>query len=84
MEFWGDTIHVPDVQFEDPAITIKFDVDSRQAAIQRRKAFADAVKQGYLVALPHMYFPGVGRVQKDGAHYRWVPVPYTNDAKANR
>lgn len=80
LEFWGDTIHVPDVQFEDPAITIKFDVDSKQAAIQRRKAFADAVKQGYLVALPHMYFPGVGHVQKDGAHYRWIPVPYTNDA----
>jgi len=68
------------VQFDAPSITIKFDIDQKLAAIQRQRAFADAAKNGYLVAFDHMYFPGVGHVRKDGNHYRWIPVPYTNDA----
>jgi glyoxylase-like metal-dependent hydrolase (beta-lactamase superfamily II) len=78
--FLGDTIHAPDVQFDAPSITIKFDIDQKLAAIQRERAFADAAKNGYLVAFAHMYFPGVGRVRKEGNHYRWIPVPYMNDA----
>jgi len=78
--FLGDTIHAPDVQFDAPSITIKFDIDQKLAAIQRQRVFADAAKNGYLVAFAHMYFPGVGRVRKDGNHYRWIPLPYTNDA----
>ena len=78
--FLGDTIHAPDVQFDAPSITIKFDIDPKLAAIQRQRVFADAAKNGYLVAFAHMYFPGVGHVRKDGNHYRWIPLPYTNDA----
>jgi Metallo-beta-lactamase superfamily len=40
--FMGDTIHAPDAQFDDPDITIEFDVDQKQAAATRKKAFADA------------------------------------------
>jgi len=78
--FLGDAIHAPDVQFDAPSITIKFDIDPKLAAIQRQRVFADAAKNGYLVAFAHMYFPGVGHVRKDGNHYRWIPLPYTNDA----
>ena len=78
--FWGDTVHVPDVQFRDPTITIDFDVDQKRAALQRARAFADAAKDGYLVALDHMYFPGIGHLRVDGDHYRWVALPYVNDA----
>jgi hypothetical protein len=76
----GDTIHAPDVQFDAPSITMKFDIDQKLAAIRRERVFADAAKNGYLVAFAHMYFPGVGHVRKDGNHYRWIPVPYKNDA----
>jgi len=79
--FWGDTMNIPEVQFANPSITIQFDVDSKQAAVQRKKAFADAVKNRYLIALPHMHFPGIGHVQKDGRGYRFIPVPYNNDAQ---
>jgi len=82
MMFWGDIIHVPDVQFENPNVTIKFDVDSGAAMARRKKDFADAVRSRTLVAIPHMYFPGVGHVAKDGDHYRWIPIPYVNDAKS--
>jgi glyoxylase-like metal-dependent hydrolase (beta-lactamase superfamily II) len=79
--FMGDTIHAPDAQFDDPDITIEFDVDQKQAAATRKKAFADAARNGYFVALDHMYFPGIGRLREEGVGYRWLPIPYVNDAK---
>ena len=78
--FWGDIMHVAEVQFPNPAITIMFDSDSQAAAVQRQKAFADAAKNGYLVAPAHVSFPGVGRLRADGKGYRWFPIAYTNDA----
>ena len=79
--FMGDTIHAPDAQFDDPDITIEFDVDQRQAAATRKKAFDDAARNGYFVALDHMYFPGIGRLRKESVGYRWLTIPYVNDAK---
>jgi glyoxylase-like metal-dependent hydrolase (beta-lactamase superfamily II) len=78
--FMGDTIHAPDAQFEDPSITVAFDVDQKAAAATRQKAFADAAKGGYFVAFDHMYFPGVGRIKKESVGYRWLPIPYINDS----
>jgi glyoxylase-like metal-dependent hydrolase (beta-lactamase superfamily II) len=78
--FMGDTIHVQDAQFEDPSITVAFDVDPKQAAATRVKAFADAAQNEYYIALDHMYFPGIGRVMKENVGYRWLPVAYINDA----
>ena len=75
---WGDLMHVADVQFANPAVTIKFDVDSKNAAIQRKKAFAEAAKQGYMVALAHISFPGIGRLRAVGNGYTWVPVNYSS------
>jgi glyoxylase-like metal-dependent hydrolase (beta-lactamase superfamily II) len=82
MIFWGDIMHAPDIQFANPNVTIKFDVDSTAAAARRKKDFADAARNRTLVAMPHMYFPGVGHVAKEGNHFRWIPLPYVNDAKA--
>jgi glyoxylase-like metal-dependent hydrolase (beta-lactamase superfamily II) len=77
MVFWGDLIHVAAVQFADPSVTIQFDSDSKAAAPQRKKAFADAAAKGLLVGAAHLSFPGIGRVKKAGAGYEWVPVNYT-------
>ena len=74
--FWGDLMHVAAVQFENPSVTIQFDSDSKAAAIQRRKAYADAARQGYLVAGAHLSFPGIGRLRAQGSGYVWVPVNY--------
>jgi len=46
----------------------------------RKKTFADAAKDRYLLAFTHVSFPGVGRVRKEGNHYRWCPAEYMNDA----
>jgi glyoxylase-like metal-dependent hydrolase (beta-lactamase superfamily II) len=77
MVFWGDLMHVAAVQFENPSVTIRFDTDSKAAALQRKKAYADAAKGGYLVGSAHLSFPGIGRLRADGRGYAWVPVNYS-------
>ena len=73
---WGDLMHVASVQFPDPTVTIQFDSDAKAAAVARKKAFTDAAKQGYFVAIAHVSFPGIGQLRSDGTGYRWVPVNF--------
>jgi glyoxylase-like metal-dependent hydrolase (beta-lactamase superfamily II) len=74
---WGDLMHVAAVQFPDPSVTISFDVDSKVAMPQRKKAYAEAAKNGYYVAVAHVAFPGIGRLRADGKGYTWVPANYS-------
>jgi glyoxylase-like metal-dependent hydrolase (beta-lactamase superfamily II) len=74
---WGDLMHVAAVQFEQPSVTIAFDSNTRAAAAQRKRAYADAATKGYLVAGSHVSFPGMGRVRSSGRGYLWLPVNYT-------
>jgi hypothetical protein len=50
-------MHVAAVQFENPSITIQFDSDSKAAAVERKKSYADAAQQSYLVGAAHLAFP---------------------------
>jgi glyoxylase-like metal-dependent hydrolase (beta-lactamase superfamily II) len=77
MELWGDLVHVAAVQFREPLVTVQFDVDSQSASMQRRRAYADAAKAGYLVGTAHLSFPGIGHVRAEGKAYAWVPVTYS-------
>lgn len=74
---WGDLMHVASVQFDDPLVVMKFDTDTKMAAIERKKAFADAAKQGYWVAGAHLSFPGIGHLRANHGGYIWVPVNYS-------
>jgi glyoxylase-like metal-dependent hydrolase (beta-lactamase superfamily II) len=76
LALWGDLVHVAAVQFEQPGVAIQFDTDSKSAVAQRKKAYTEAVKQGYLVAGAHLPFPGIGHVRTAGKGYAWVPVNY--------
>ncbi|WP_229632064.1 MBL fold metallo-hydrolase [Pseudoduganella violaceinigra] len=78
MLFWGDTVHVAEVQLAHPAITIAYDSEQPQAAAERRKLFEEAAASGVLVASPHFSFPGMGHLRKDGDAFRWVPVAYND------
>lgn len=73
---WGDLIHAAAVQFEHPEVTIAFDSDSKTAAVERKQAFADAAKSGYLVAGAHLAFPALGHLRAEGKGFVWVPVNY--------
>ncbi|QKE41360.1 MAG: MBL fold metallo-hydrolase [Ferrovum myxofaciens] len=75
---WGDLMHVASVQFAEPSVVMKFDTDSKSAAIERKKTFADAAKQGYWVAGAHLPFPGIGHLRAMDGGYIWVPVNYSS------
>jgi glyoxylase-like metal-dependent hydrolase (beta-lactamase superfamily II) len=75
---WGDLMHVAAVQFPRPGVTIQFDIDSKRASAERQKAYAEAAKNGYLVGVSHISFPGLGRLRPAaGGGYSWVPVNYS-------
>ena len=76
LALWGDLMHIAAVQFPNPAVTISFDVDSKAAAVERQKAFADAADKGYWVAAVHLSFPGIGHLRKDGSGYAFVPTNF--------
>jgi len=78
MVVWGDLMHVAAVQFAMPSVTIAFDVDSKAAAPQRKKNYADAAAKGYYVAVAHVAFPGIGKLRSDGKGYAWVPANYVS------
>lgn len=73
----GDMIHVGAVQFPEPAVTISFDSDSKQAASQRQKLFRDVAKGGYLIGAAHLAFPGIGHLRSSGKGYQWLPINHT-------
>ena len=85
LAFWGDILHIAEVQLPMPSVTIGFDSDQTAAAAQRARAFADAAQGGYLVAPAHIAFPGVGHLRRaaSGTGYLWVPLAYVNDAVAD-
>jgi glyoxylase-like metal-dependent hydrolase (beta-lactamase superfamily II) len=74
---WGDIVHVAEVQFADPDITIDYDVDRHAAMTSRKRWLSDAAQQGYLVGGAHLSFPGLGHVRADPKGYSWIPLPYS-------
>jgi glyoxylase-like metal-dependent hydrolase (beta-lactamase superfamily II) len=73
----GDLMHVAAVQFVNPAVTIQFDTDSKPAAVQRKKIYAEAAKQRYWIAVAHLPFPGIGHIRAEGQSYIYVPANYS-------
>ncbi len=73
----GDLMHVAAVQFVNPSVTIQFDTDSKLAAVQRKKVYADGAKQGFWLAVAHLPFPGIGHIRADAQGYVYVPANYS-------
>lgn len=77
---WGDLMHLAALQFKEPNVTIQFDSDSKSAARERKRAYADAAQNGYLLGASHIAFPGLGhlRTASGGKGYVWVPLNYSS------
>ena len=73
---WGDTVHIPQAQFENPSLTVKYDSNPDQAAEARLVLLELADSKGYLIGSPHISFPGLGQVRSTEDGYRWIPLPY--------
>lgn len=73
---WGDVMHFAAVQFPQPTATVVWDTDTHAAAAQRKRAYAEAARDGYLVAGAHLPFPGIGRLRAEKGGYVFVPIVY--------
>lgn len=76
--FWGDIMHAQNVQLKHPEVSVVFDINSAAAVATRKKLLPTLVGGDVLIAGPHMLFPGVGRLYKDGNAYGWVPIQFTD------
>ncbi|MVU76082.1 MBL fold metallo-hydrolase [Nocardia sp. ET3-3] len=66
---WGDTVHVPTLQFERPNVTWEFDGDQAQARTARLGLLEQLTRPGHFVAGAHLDSPGVARVSPSGNGY---------------
>jgi glyoxylase-like metal-dependent hydrolase (beta-lactamase superfamily II) len=76
--FWGDIVHALRVQLQHPEVTALFDIDQTAAAATRYQLLARLAREGVLIAGPHMNFPALGRLRKEGSEYGWAPVVFTD------
>lgn len=70
----GDTVHSSIISFAKPDWAISFDGDKPAGEENRAKTLAALAKSHELVYGPHLPFPGVGYVEKDGDHFKWAPT----------
>jgi glyoxylase-like metal-dependent hydrolase (beta-lactamase superfamily II) len=70
---WGDTVHIPEVQFARPEITMVPDTDPDTAVVARRRLFEMVAKERMLVTGMHLHFPGFGHVTREGDAFRFHP-----------
>lgn len=74
---WGDLMHVQDIQFPRPDISVTYDMDPAAAAAVRRRILDYAVANNIPVAGMHLVYPAVGAVKPDDPAdraYRFEPV----------
>lgn len=76
VNFIGDLIHAPAVQFPHPEVTIRFDVDAKKASASREKEFNALAKDGEWLAAAHLAFPGIGQLSTIPQGYSWNPANY--------
>ena len=73
---WGDTIHIPEVQFARPGIAMVPDTDPDAAVASRRRLLDMAASERMLVTGMHMHFPGFGHVTCERDGFRFDPEPW--------
>ena len=76
--FWGDIVHALHVQLQRPEVTAVFDIDQTAAASTRHQLLTRLASEDVLIAGPHMNFPALGRLHKEGNGYGWAPVVFTD------
>ena len=71
---WGDTVHVPSIQFARPELTWEYDADQAQARSTRKMLLERAARPSVFVAGAHLDFPGIGSVTKVDDAYRFSTI----------
>jgi glyoxylase-like metal-dependent hydrolase (beta-lactamase superfamily II) len=72
---WGDLMHVQDIQFPRPDISVTYDTDPAMAAETRKKILKYAADNKIPIAGMHLVYPAIGEVTADGKDgYRLSPA----------
>ena len=71
MMLWGDIVHLASVQMARPDATLVFDVEPTLARASRERVLEFSIVEDLLVAGAHLPFPGVGRIERSGAGFRF-------------
>ncbi|MBF6174346.1 MBL fold metallo-hydrolase [Nocardia blacklockiae] len=66
---WGDTVHVPTLQFERPSVSWELDGDQSQARTARAALLEQLTRPNHFVAGAHLDSPGIARVTPAGNGY---------------
>jgi glyoxylase-like metal-dependent hydrolase (beta-lactamase superfamily II) len=68
---WGDTVHIPALQFAHPDWHVAFDTDGPTAVTSRAKVLDMVTADRIPVLGSHLPFPGHGHVLKSGSAYAY-------------
>ncbi len=66
---WGDIVHLQDVQFPYPDVTVFYDLDGEQAARSRRRIFDMCATDSIATLGAHLAYPGFSQVVRRGDGY---------------
>lgn len=69
----GDTVHHYVVSVQRPGWTIAFDGDAPTAEASRSELLARLADSGERVYAVHFPFPGLGKIERRGEEFVWVP-----------
>ncbi|OWW04460.1 MBL fold metallo-hydrolase [Rhizobium sp. R72] len=70
----GDTVHSSIISLARPDWPLGFDNDAAVGEETRIKTLKKLATSKELIFAPHFPFPGVGHIQSDGDHFKWVPA----------
>lgn len=73
--FWGDIVHGAALQFDDPELCARYDMDPAEAVIARRAMMELAKIKSIPVAGAHLPGNGIGRVEQRGSPDAYVYIP---------
>ena len=69
----GDTFY-DSLQLSHPGWRTPWDHDAERSVLSRRRLLGRAADENLLVHAYHMPFPGLGRVERHGIAFRWIPA----------
>ncbi|MFD1745748.1 MBL fold metallo-hydrolase [Rhizobium helianthi] len=69
---WGDLVHAPSMQLDDPDFCFIYDADAALGAESRRRIFARAFEEGWVASGGHV--SGFVRVERTGESWQFIPA----------
>ncbi|NUS44036.1 MAG: MBL fold metallo-hydrolase [Mycobacteriaceae bacterium] len=66
---WGDTVHVPTLQFDQPNVSWELDGNQAQARAARAALLEQLAQPHHFVAGAHLDSPGIARIARSGNGY---------------